>query len=79
MVSIKLDGQNRLLHYSFPPTNDVFLLSGMNAVFMYITGYYSELSTKRAGHSKQASRFDKIPSYLLSINEQGGIFRLSDK
>ena len=53
--------KNRLLHYSFPPANDVFLLSGMNAVFMYITGYYSELPTERAGHDKQVSRFNKIP------------------
>ena len=53
MVSIKLDGQNRLLHYSFPPTNDVFLLSGMNAVFMNITGYYPKLPTKWAGHDKE--------------------------
>ena len=50
----------------FPHTNDVFLLSGMNAVFMEEAhGYYSELPTKQSGHNKQVSRFDKIPFCLL--------------
>ena len=58
----------------FPHTNDVFLLSGMNAVFMYITGYYSQLPTTQAGHSKQVSRFDEIPSCLLIDKRTGWNF-----
>jgi hypothetical protein len=47
----------------FPHTNDVFLLSGMNAVFMYITGYYFELLTKRADHNKRVSTL----CFLLNV------------